>query len=204
VPQIAIRRTLPGQDKYPIHAPLWRSAVVLAVCLSSLFTLHSSPLTHICTRVPRHPHPFLPRKKPHLPSPRRGTVSTLSGVAYLNQRPPADAQKYFEQSLAADPQFEVACRNLDISPIPENPYASLPASRTESAGVVRSRQGSENRCFCIAPKCGESKAGERLKALEPSCPLLILGGAHTLSVVHRCFCHRARTSQSRQGEYHPS
>src|SRR6266481_1512262 len=27
------------------------------------------------------------------------------GVAYMNQQRPADAQKYFEQALAADPKF---------------------------------------------------------------------------------------------------
>ena len=41
-------------------------------------------------------------------------LNTL-GVAYMNQQRPADAQKLFEQSLAADPQFEVARVNLGIS-----------------------------------------------------------------------------------------
>ena len=37
------------------------------------------------------------------------------GVAYMNQQKPADAQKYFEQSLGTDPHFEVARLNLGIS-----------------------------------------------------------------------------------------
>jgi Tfp pilus assembly protein PilF len=37
------------------------------------------------------------------------------GVAYLNQQRPADAQKYFEQALEADPKFAVAGLNLGIS-----------------------------------------------------------------------------------------
>jgi len=41
-------------------------------------------------------------------------LNTL-GVAYMNQQRPADAEKYFEQSLAADPQFAVARLNLGIS-----------------------------------------------------------------------------------------
>src|SRR5260370_10320567 len=41
-------------------------------------------------------------------------LNTL-GVAYLNQQRPADAQKYFEQALAADPKFAVARLNLGIS-----------------------------------------------------------------------------------------
>ena len=41
-------------------------------------------------------------------------LNTL-GVAYLNQQRPADAQKYFEQALQADPKFAVARLNLGIS-----------------------------------------------------------------------------------------
>jgi Flp pilus assembly protein TadD len=37
------------------------------------------------------------------------------GVAYMNQQRPADAQKYFEKALAADPKFAVARMNLGIS-----------------------------------------------------------------------------------------
>jgi cytochrome c-type biogenesis protein CcmH/NrfG len=37
------------------------------------------------------------------------------GVAYMNQGRPADAQKYFEQAMAADPKFAVARLNLGIS-----------------------------------------------------------------------------------------
>jgi Tfp pilus assembly protein PilF len=37
------------------------------------------------------------------------------GVAYLNQQRPADAEKYFEQALEADPKFAVARLNLGIS-----------------------------------------------------------------------------------------
>lgn len=37
------------------------------------------------------------------------------GVAYMNQQRPADAQKYFEQALQADPKFAVARLNLGVS-----------------------------------------------------------------------------------------
>src|SRR6266571_6190125 len=37
------------------------------------------------------------------------------GVAYMNQQRPADAQKYFEQALAADAKFYVARLNLGVS-----------------------------------------------------------------------------------------
>ncbi|PYK07995.1 MAG: hypothetical protein DME61_11290, partial [Verrucomicrobia bacterium] len=41
-------------------------------------------------------------------------LNTL-GAAYLNQQRPADAQKYFEQALEADPKFAVARLNLGVS-----------------------------------------------------------------------------------------
>src|SRR5258708_20664193 len=41
-------------------------------------------------------------------------LNTL-GVAYLNQQRPADAQKYFEQALEADPKFTVARLNFGVS-----------------------------------------------------------------------------------------
>src|SRR5256886_3779517 len=41
-------------------------------------------------------------------------LNTL-GAAYMNQQRPADAQKYFEQALEADPKFAVARLNLGIS-----------------------------------------------------------------------------------------
>src|SRR5215470_10005561 len=41
-------------------------------------------------------------------------LNTL-GVAHMNQQRPADAQKYFEQALEADPKFGVARLNLGVS-----------------------------------------------------------------------------------------
>src|SRR6266481_1676065 len=41
-------------------------------------------------------------------------LNTL-GVAYMNQQRPADAEKYFEQALGADPKFAVARLNLGVS-----------------------------------------------------------------------------------------
>jgi tetratricopeptide (TPR) repeat protein len=49
-------------------------------------------------------------------APRGGALrlNTL-GVAYMNQQKSAEAQKYFEQALAADPEFAEARMNLGIS-----------------------------------------------------------------------------------------
>src|SRR6266550_3666453 len=48
-------------------------------------------------------------------SPGIKMVDDTLGVAYMNQQRPADAQKYFEQALEADPKFAVARLNLGVS-----------------------------------------------------------------------------------------
>jgi tetratricopeptide (TPR) repeat protein len=58
--------------------------------------------------------PAAQKAAPHVDPAEAYRLNTL-GVAYMNQQRPADAQKLFEQSLAADPQFEVARVNLGIS-----------------------------------------------------------------------------------------
>ena len=59
-------------------------------------------------------------------------LNTL-GVAYMNQQRPADAQKYFEQSLATDPTFEVARLNLGVSQLAQQ---KLEPARTALAAAA--------------------------------------------------------------------
>jgi tetratricopeptide (TPR) repeat protein len=94
-----------------MQSALRRSAVMFAVCLSSLFAaaafLHSRALQSSSASAPQ-------KSAPHIDPAEAYRLNTL-GVAYMNQQRPADAQKLFEQSLVADPQFEVARANLGIS-----------------------------------------------------------------------------------------
>ena len=94
-----------------MQASLRRSGIVLVVCLSSLFAaaafLHSR-----AAQVPSSA--AVQKPAPHVDPAEAYRLNTL-GVAYMNQQRPADAQKLFEQSLAADSQFEVARVNLGIS-----------------------------------------------------------------------------------------
>ncbi|MGC1417511.1 MAG: FG-GAP-like repeat-containing protein, partial [Candidatus Acidiferrum sp.] len=93
-----------------MQAPLRRSVVALAVCLSSLFATAAYFHSHGAQSE------SLPAQKSaaHLDPAEAYRLNTL-GVAYMNQQRPADAEKLFEKSLAADPQFEVARLNLGIS-----------------------------------------------------------------------------------------
>src|SRR5467141_3499562 len=50
------------------------------------------------------------------------------GVAYMNQQRPADAQKYFEQALEADPKFAVARVNLGVSLVAQQKLESARAA----------------------------------------------------------------------------
>jgi Flp pilus assembly protein TadD len=55
------------------------------------------------------------------------------GVAYMNQGRPADAQKYFEQALAADPKFAVARLNLGVSLLGQQKLEPARAALAEAA-----------------------------------------------------------------------
>ncbi len=88
-----------------------RRAIVLSVCVlllgSAAGLLHSgaSPAQEKAA-TPKKPAPEIAAEAYRF--------NTL-GVAYMNQQRPADAQKYFEQALQADPKFAVARLNLGIS-----------------------------------------------------------------------------------------
>ena len=55
------------------------------------------------------------------------------GVAYMNQQRPADAQKYFEQALAADSKFAVARLNLGVSLLGQQKLEQARAALAEAA-----------------------------------------------------------------------
>jgi Flp pilus assembly protein TadD len=89
-----------------------RVAIVVVLCISLL------PVALVLLRsraAQANANPRMPQKAvPQHNGAEAYRLNTL-GVAYLNQQRPADAQRYFEQSLAADPKFEVARLNLGIS-----------------------------------------------------------------------------------------
>jgi tetratricopeptide (TPR) repeat protein len=92
-----------------MQAPLRRAAAVI-VCLSGLCLA----ATLLYSRAAQTPTSPAQKVTPHYNTADAYRLNTL-GVAYMNQQRPADAQKLFEQSLATDPNFEVARINLGIS-----------------------------------------------------------------------------------------
>ena len=93
-----------------MQAPLRRVAALAMVCLGLLFLvsliLRSGAAQLQASQAAKTP--------PQYNTAEAYRLNTL-GVAYMNQQRPADAQKYFEQSLANDPAFEVARLNFGIS-----------------------------------------------------------------------------------------
>lgn len=55
------------------------------------------------------------------------------GVAYMNQQRATDAQKYFEQALAADPKFSVARLNLGVALLGQQKLEAARAALAEAA-----------------------------------------------------------------------
>jgi tetratricopeptide (TPR) repeat protein len=91
-------------------ASLRRAVVAVVVCLS----LFSIAAAFLHSRAAQVPSPATQKNAPQYNPADAYRLNTL-GVAYMNQQRPAEAQKLFEQSLAADPTFEVARVNLGIS-----------------------------------------------------------------------------------------
>jgi Flp pilus assembly protein TadD len=110
-----------------MQAPL-RSTAVVIVCLSGLCVA----ATFLHSRAAESPSSPAQKAPPHYNSAEAYRLNTL-GVAYMNQQRPADAQKLFEQSLAADPSFEVARLNLGISLLAQQ---KLEAARTALAAAA--------------------------------------------------------------------
>lgn len=68
-------------------------------------------------------------------SPEALRLNTL-GVAYMNQGKSADAQKYFEQALAADPDFAQAKMNLGISLLAQQKLEQARAALEQAAAKL--------------------------------------------------------------------
>src|SRR5215468_4837331 len=62
-------------------------------------------------------------------------LNTL-GVAYMNQQKSAEAQKYFEQALAADPEFAAARMNLGISLLAQQKIEQAKAALEEASAKL--------------------------------------------------------------------
>jgi len=84
-------------------------------------------------------------------------LNTL-GVAYLNQQRPADAQKYFEQALEADPKFAVARLNLGISLLAQQ---KLEPARAALEGATQQLSKDAYAWYNLGLVCKDLGEGEK-------------------------------------------
>jgi Tfp pilus assembly protein PilF len=107
----------------------WR-AVSTSTCIFLLMWGAIWRRTGVSTAQEKAATPAKPQGKANAADAYR--FNTL-GVAYLNQQRPADAQKYFEQALAADPKFTVARLNLGVSLLGQQKLEPARAALAEAA-----------------------------------------------------------------------
>ena len=107
----------------------WREAgvaiacSVLACCGALLLRSNAMPAQEKATAS----------KKPAAANAAEAYRFNTLGVAYMNQQRSGDAQKYFEQALAADPKFAVARLNLGISLMGQQKLEAARAALEEAA-----------------------------------------------------------------------
>jgi Tfp pilus assembly protein PilF len=108
-----------------------RTALLVIVCALAVCAV-AAPLVR--SRAPRAQEK--PAAKPHAAAQGNAgdalRFNTL-GVAYMNQQKFADAQKHFEQALAADPKFAVARLNLGIALLSQQKLEPARAALEEAA-----------------------------------------------------------------------
>src|SRR5712692_8151375 len=109
---------------------LRREAILLIACLAIL--LGAAKLLHSRLTLGQAKSQATKNPAPQGKAADAYRLNTL-GVAYLNQQRPADAQKYFEQALAADPKFAVARLNLGVSLLNQQKLESARAALEEAA-----------------------------------------------------------------------
>src|ERR1700733_13985211 len=104
--------------------PAWLLLACAVLFLAALALLPRSKSTHAAASAP-------PAAAPSDSSDAL-RFNTL-GVAYMNQQKFADAQKYFEKSLAADPIFSIARVNLGASLLSQQKPAPARAALEQAA-----------------------------------------------------------------------
>jgi Tfp pilus assembly protein PilF len=101
-----------------------RKAVVISACF---VLVCCAALLLRSNAMPAQEKAAAPKKPATVANAAEAYRFNTLGVAYMNQQRSADAQKYFEQALAADPKFAVARLNLGIALLGQQ---KLEAART--------------------------------------------------------------------------
>src|SRR5258708_33035916 len=106
------------------------------------------------------------------------------GVAYMNQQKFAEAQKYFEKALAADPKFAIARLNLGIALLSQQKLEPARAALEEAARLVPSDAYTWYNLGLVYKDTGETEKGidafQHVAQLSPEADAhYFLGYLHT-------------------------
>jgi len=114
-----------------VHRFFWRKASFALACLLSAGVATVPVLRFRAARAQEK----APAKQQTAAQGRAGDALRFNtlGVAYMNQQKFADAQKYFEQALAADPKFGVARLNLGIALLSQQKLEAARAALEEAS-----------------------------------------------------------------------
>jgi Flp pilus assembly protein TadD len=114
-----------------VHRFFWRKASFALACLLSAGVATVPVLRFRAARAQEK----APAKQQTAAQGHAGDALRFNtlGVAYMNQQKFADAQKYFEQALAADPKFGVARLNLGIALLSQQKLEAARAALEEAS-----------------------------------------------------------------------
>src|SRR5580692_3710162 len=113
-----------------MQSRIWRDALVMVV--SSVFVFSAAVLVR-SNALSGQEKTVISKKEAASANAAEAYRYNTLGVAYMNQQRPADAQKYFEQALAADPKFAVARLNLGVAFLGQQKPEQARAALAEAA-----------------------------------------------------------------------
>ena len=119
---------------------LWRSAVAVSIFS---FLICCGALLMRSSASPGQEKAAASKKPAAVANPAEAYRFNTLGVAYMNQQRPADAQKFFEQALEADPKFAVARLNLGVSLMGQQKLEPARATLEEAKIWERRRKASQ-------------------------------------------------------------
>src|SRR6266404_4331945 len=129
-------------------------ALLLIVCAAILFSIVASWARSRAQRETQA-SPRAEAKGNEAEAFRNNTL----GVAYMNQQKFAEAQKYFEKALAADPKFAIARLNLGIALLSQQKLEPARAALEEAARLVPSDAYTWYNLGLVYKDTGETEKG---------------------------------------------
>src|SRR6266478_10195140 len=121
-------------EKLPMARLNSRGILLLVVC-TAILSAAARSFMYSRAAEPQKKTKSAPKTETQLDQGDAFRNNTL-GVAYMNQQKFAEAQKYFEKALAADPKFAIARLNLGIALLSQQKLETARAALEEAARLL--------------------------------------------------------------------